>query len=594
MKRRNHKSFVLLLLAFFCVGGMCLYIAGCSDNPEAKAAKEMRNQTADAVQKSVTEKDYGSAQEKMMALLARNRSVGLTKDAALLASGNLALAKGQQMQSDLGLQTLPLRADMDELERILRRSGNLVIEKEKIEKLLQSGDDEIAELQQLLDGDDQKEGLEKQLEVADTQMEQLLSKKDLIQTGKDQTQAILDEYQSKADTLLRQAELAKGDQRLNLEKQAFDILKQRKDYYTKVQSADNELAVLDSDITLVQVRVDGLTQGIQGIQQRIESIDTSQVRAGLKQQVAEVEKDISDKQKQLAEISRKANTGLTAYRNMADEICAVYDEAISEFNKIYSGDADFTATARLADSTHYAALTCATFIKTQRYLAERLRVLMDVTDPEFLSIIQNELRIQQDIDTDYANKTFAYFDQSIEAYEKALSVIMGLSRNLKSPEDKSKVQEAECSLMKSELLAMHSKMQLADLTEAFDLANSTETTIDELVQKGAELGVCFTQSEVIRIIENEGLNYFPSLPLNMEVFFDGKKQELSAWENLPLDQQEAVIDDSLQEIDELIAKYGEDVASQLEPLKQEMLAAKERGFEESAPSSAPDDPNSYF
>ncbi|MHC4290721.1 MAG: hypothetical protein ACYSTR_00705, partial [Planctomycetota bacterium] len=205
-----------------------------------------------------------------------------------------------------------------------------------------------------------------------------------------------------------------------------------------------------------------------------------------------------------------------------------------------------------------------------------------------------ELRIQQDIDTDYANKTFAYFDQSIEAYEKALSVIMGLSRNLKSPEDKSRVQEAECSLMKSELLAMHSKMQLADLTEAFDLANSTETTIDELIQKGAELGVCFTQSEVIRIIENEGLNYFPSLPLNMEVFFDGKKQELSAWENLPLDQQEAVIDDSLQEIDELIAKYGEDVASQLEPLKQEMLAAKERGFEESAPSSAPDDPNSYF
>ncbi|MHC4881019.1 MAG: hypothetical protein ACYTFX_06865 [Planctomycetota bacterium] len=578
MRRRNHKSFILCLLAMVFAGGLSLYMTGCADNPEAKAAKEMRNQTADAVQLSAEKREYKSAQEQVMSLLETNRSGGLTKDAALLASGNLAMTQGQSLQSDLGLKAFQLQQDVDTLEKALRRSERLLIEKERIEKLLKTDDDEIIELQKLLDGRDQAEGLDKQLELASAKMEQLLSQKELIQTGKDHTQSVLDEYQSNADDLMRQAELAKGDQRLDLEKQAFAILENRKDYYIKVQAAENELSLLDSDIALAQVRVDGLTQSIQDIQGRIDSINTSQARVSLKQQMQEIEKDIAGSQERLAAVAKKIKAGWAAYREMAGQICAVYDGAIAEFTKVASRGAEFTAAVQWADSAQYAALTASALVRTQKNMADRFRTLLDSTDEQFKPFVQSQLQVSN---PDDAKKALAYFDQSVEGYKKALESVSGLSRNL----NQSKTDDVKCWLLKSQLLVLHSKMQLADLIEAFDLANTTETALNELIQTGQQMGVCFTQSEAMRIVDY-GLGYFPLLPLDMDAFISGKKQELSEWKRLPITEQEAAVDVNLQRIDGLIAQYGQEAASQLEPLKQEMLAAKERGFKEPAPGSS--------
>ncbi len=595
MGRRNHKSIICFLLAGFWIGLSCLWVSGCSDNPDAKAAKEVRNQTAEAVQMSLKEKNYegyDAAHDKVMASLERNRPQGLTKDAALLASGNLALVKGQQMQAGLSPKTLQLRTSTNKLEKILRSSEKLLIEKERSGMLLAAEDQEIVELQKLLNGDDQTEGLNKQLEQVGAQREKLLSQKTSMQADRERIQAVLDEHQGNADTLMRQAELAKGAARLDLEKQAFAILQQRKDHYIKAQTLENEMAVLDGKIALVQVRFDGLTQNIQEIQQRIEVIDTSPTRTALKQQMRETEEAVSGNQQRLAGVSDEIATAFAAYRKASDEICAVYEEAFAEFEKIRSEDAKFAATVRLADSAHHVALACSMSIRVQKDLSERLQGLLDTTDPVFVSAMQS-LPIQHDIDADYKKKAFAYFDRSIETNEKALLMTARLSRNLEQ-EGKSKIQEAECSLLKSKLLALYGKMQLADLTGEFDIANSTETAMDDLIQRGSELGVCFTQSETMRVITNEGLNYLPSLPLNMEVFIEGKKQELSAWKRLPVSEQEPVVESNIQEIDRLVAQYGQDAAQQLEPLKQEMLAAQERGFKEPTPtSSSGSDPNSF-
>lgn len=582
MRRRNHKSFILCLLAIVFAGWLSLYMTGCTDNPEAKAAKEMRNQTAEAVQLSTEKKEYKSAQEKVMLLLETNRSRGLTKDAALLASGNLAMTQGQRLQSDLGLKTFQLQQEVDTLEKALRSSERFLIQKERIEKLLKTDDDKFIELQNILEGQDQAEGLKKQLELANAEMEQLLSQRELVQTGKDHTQSILDEYQSNADDLMRQAELTKGDQRLDLEKQAFAILEKRKDYYTKVQAAENEISLLDSDIALAQVRVDGLTRSIQDIQDQIEAINTSQAHVSLNQQMQEIEESIAGNQGRLAAVAEKVNAGRAAYREMSNQICAVYDGAIAEFTKVTSRDAEFTATVQWADSAQYAALAASALVKTQKYMADRFRTLLDSTDEQFKPFIQSQFQAMQGSNADDAKKAFAYFDQSIEGYAKALESVAGLSRNL-AP---SQMDDVKCRLLKSQLLTLHSKMQLADLIEAFDLANTTETALNELIQKGEQVGVCFSQSEAMRIVENKGLGYFPLLPLDMEAFMSGKKQELSEWKRLPINEQEAAVDINLQTIDDLVAKYGQEAASQLEPLKQEMLAAKERGFKEPAPGSS--------
>jgi len=581
--RRNHKSITYALLPGLWVALSCLWISGCSDNPDAKAAKEVRNQTAEAVQMSVTEKDYDAAQQKVMASLQRNRPQGLTKDAALLASGNLALVKGQQMQTDLSPKTLQFRTSTNKLEKILRSSEKLLLEKERIGMLLAAEDQEIAELQNLLNGDGQNQGLNEQLKQLDAQRQKLLSQKASLRKNRDQIQVVLDEYQANSDALMRQAELEKGSVRLDLEKQAFAVLQQRKDHYIQAQGLENKIAVLDGDIALVQVQFDGWTQNVQEIQQRIEAIDTSSTRLALKQQMREIEEVLSENQQRLSVTSNEIATALSAYRQMSEQVCAVYEEAIGEFEKIRSGDAGFVATIRLADSAHHVALVCSVSIRVHKDLSERLQGLLDTADPVFVSSMQSKLPVQG-IGTDDTKKAFTFFDQSIETYETAVSRAGRIGT------------DAKCSLLKSELLALHGKMQLADLVVESNTANLAETAMDELIQRGSELGVCFTQSETMRVITNEGLNYLPSLPLNMEVFIDGKKQELSAWNRLPVNEQEPVVESNIQQIDELIAQYGDEVAQQLEPLKQEMLAAKERGFKEPEPQgdSGFGDPNSLF
>jgi hypothetical protein len=52
-------------------------------------------------------------------------------------------------------------------------------------------------------------------------------------------------------------------------------------------------------------------------------------------------------------------------------------------------------------------------------------------------------------------------------------------------------------------------------------------------------------------------------------------------------EQEPVVDNNLQQIDELVAQHGQDVAQELEPLKLEMLAAKEGGFKETQVAKDP-------
>ena len=551
----------------------CLWVTGCTDNPDAKAAKEMRNQTAEAVQASVTEKDYDAAQRKVMASLQKNRPQGLTKDAALLASGNLAMVKGQQMQADLAPKAVQLRTSTNHLEKILRDSEKFLLEKERNEMLLAVEDQESIELQKLLSGDDETEGLNNQLEQVDAQSQQLLSQKTSMQAERDQIQAVLDEYQGNADLLLRQAELAKGAARLDLEKQAFALLQERKDHYIKAQTLENKMAVLDGDITLVQVRFDGLTQNIQDVQQRIEAIDTSPTRTALKQQMREIEDALNGNQQRLGTVSDKIAGEFAAYRKASEQACAVYEEALAEFEKIRSGDASFAATVRLADSAHHIAVARSTVISVYKDLSERLQGLLDTADPVFISAMRSKLPLQQD--GVYKKKAFESFDQSIEIYEKAISQAGRMGA------------DARCSLLKSKLLALYGKMQLADLTGEFTLADSTETAMDDLIQAGTELGTCFTQSETMRVVTNEGLDYLPSLPLNMDVFIDGKKQELSEWKQLPVSEQEPVVDNNLQQIDELVAQHGQDVAQELEPLKLEMLAAKEGGFKETQVAKDP-------
>lgn len=580
MRQRTHKCLFSLLLFVF-LGGLTV-LTSCSDNPDAQAAKAVRQETTAALEELTRNNEYEAAHQKVMAAVSRNRTRGLARDAALLASGNLSLSHGIQKQADLGLMAVPVRRAVDDLEQLIRTNEQLIMERERISQLLASGSKEMADLQALLEkGTDQQPSLSAQRSQADQQMQKLAAEKARLQQQYDQTQATLDDYQKQADDLLRQAELKQADEKLKLQQQGYAILQQRKDYYVQAQEAENQINNLQQQIELVQAHLDNLDQSVEQIRSKIDAIENSQSRQMLTMQTDELETVLNVNLREMAAKSQQVTELTDAYAKEVESLLAIYDEAAGEFEKISGGDIGFAATLGRAEAAHQAARAASALIVLQTELNESLVDLLQTTEAQLAEAVQDRLPIKP-VDAAFRQKAMDYFAAAFENYTQAYDAAGQAG------------EDAQCSVLKSHVIAVSHKMRLADRIADYDLANETETVLNELVTRGKELGTCFTQSEAMRVIENEGLNYLPELPLNMEVLAEGLRQRFSAWKRLPLAEQEAAVDSNLQEIEVLISKYGETLAGQLEPLKQEMVQAKERGFKEAAPgASGPGDPNSF-
>ncbi len=555
MQRRTCKWFSLSVLVIFGAG-LFLLLGGCTDKPESADTKQLRSDIA-AVQAAVSPKAdedaLRSAQNRIQSSLVKHEQAGRdTKDAALLASGNLALVRGRRLKSGLDLNTLPVRNAVNAFERSLRSAEAMLLEKERIEGLLEAGSEEMAQLEQLISGGGEQDGLQQQLDRSQTKLTQLKQERRQEQEKKDKWQSVLDEYQAEADDLLRQAELAKGDKRLNLEKQAYATLQDRKEYYIKAQAAEDEIAALNSQIELVQAQVDHLQQSIQQTKQRIEAIETSETRTGLQRQLREVEQLLGVQQQQLTGAADTITGALKAFEEQAQAVCDIFEEAAGEFDKVRSPGASFTADLQLAESYHYAAQSCAAPIGVQNDLSIRLEDVLKTADPTFARMQQDQLPIAAGFDTRRAQHAMDFFDKAIEAYQKAYDAAGRMG------------PQAQSNVLKSQLLAVNSKMELANLLNMPNIADQALALQQELIDKGQEFGVFFTQSETLKLVES-GIDYKPSLPVNLDVLAEQLAAELNAWKRLPLEQQAAAVEANLARIDKLIGQYGDALADKLEP-----------------------------
>lgn len=589
MRCRNYKYFICLVLVLF--GAIVvLPLAGCTDDPATADAKQIRQATADVLETAGGNADtetLQSARNKLQSSIVTHQQAStVTQDAARLASGNLALARGRRMQSELYHQTLPLRNTIYTFEKSLRSAEDLLLEKERIEGILEQGQQEIAQLELMLNGTAEQTGLKQQLDEAQAQLDRRQAQKQLEQAQKDKIQAVLDDYQSRADNLLRQAELTAGGRKLELQKQAYAILQDRKQYYIEAQSSEDKITALNEEIELVQSRVDNLARSVRETQQRINAIKTSETRIAMQQQLRDVSQALAVRQQQLAADADAIANALETFKNEAESVCEVFDEAAGEFERIRSRSAAFTASLQMAESYHQAALACSASFGLQIDTAYRLDVLLSTADPAFAELLRGKLSISATIDSAQAGRVLAFYDEALAAYQTAYDAAGAMGR------------EAQCSVLKSQLLAVDSKMKLADTLNMPAVADEAQARRQELMEKGQEFGVSFTQSETRKLVEY-GINYTPSLPVNLDVLAEQLTNRFTAWKQLPLTQREAAVKANLTEIEELIGRYGETLAQKLEPLRQEMLKAQERGFEEAAtggPAAARSglrDPNNF-
>ena len=550
-----------------------LFLTGCRDNPQDKAAKEVHQQ----IHAALAQTDVVAAEQQIQRAVSTHRPVGSAQDSANLVSGHLTFSRALTLRAELPLKTLPVRSAADAIAVQLTQSQQWLLEKERIEKMLALHDSEIVELNALITGVPALPGLQTRLTEAQTEKTGLLSQKETIRQEKDKVQAVIDDFQARSESLLKQADMAKGDEKLALQQQAYALMLQRKDDYVKVQSAENQIAVLDGRIALVETRVQSLQDNLKKTQEQIAALETAPSRQLLKTQQTEITQQLSEQQKHIYANADAIKTGLDAYRQAAQEIVETFTQAAEHYQKVRSEAASLPAAVRQADCYACAAMVGAEEMMFLREVAARLSGVVAAADESLVLGLAERLPLSADLDPDQLQKVIGFFDEADKAYEEAMQRARRVPR-LGS--------ETAVSVLKSQLLSLQSKMQLADALTQYDLATATQTRLDELKAKGQEdYGSLFTLSETARLLD-KGLAYVPSLPVNVELYFEGIRQRFTEWKRLTTpDLQAAAVEKNLAEMDELVRAYGDKMSSLIEPLKQEMLAAKERGFV--APVAAP-------
>lgn len=571
---------------------MLLCPAGCRDNPRDKAAKEVHQQ----IQAALGQSDALAAQQQVQSALSRHRPVGPAQDSAQLVSGNLAFNHSLSLMAELPLKSVPVRTAIENLAERLNQSQQWLLEKERIEKMLTLQDLEVVELKELISGTAARPGLQERLNREQAEMDKLMRQRQVALQEREAVQAVIDDYQTRSETLLKQADLERGDQKLRLQQQAYALQLQRKDDYVKAQEAENKISILDDQIALVKFRIESLENNLLETKTGIESIEASDSRRLLKSQMVEIDQLLSEQQKMINENADAIKAGLTAYRQAVQDVVDILERTTEQYQRIRSGDAALPATVRLADSCAYTAMAYAQGMMFSRETAERLTGIIEafaatdeIGDETFARGLAERLPLSADFDPEQFRKIMDLFEQADRAYEEALT----LARRIPD-----RGREAAASVLNSHLLAIQTQMQFADALAQYDAASKTQERLEELKQQAQGFGSLFTLSDTARLLE-KGLAYTPALPVNIELYFEGIRQRFTEWKRLTAPQEQAAaVEQNFAEMEELIRTYGEEMSQLLEPLRQEMLAAQERGFAQPvapvAPTPfAPGEPNSF-
>jgi hypothetical protein len=427
-----------------------------------------------------------------------------------------------------------------------------------------------------------------------------LDQKQAVQQEKDRIQIVLDDYQVRSEALLKKADLEKGDEKLSLKKQAYDLLLEGTDEYVQSQAAENKIGVLEGQLALVQTRVKSLEDNLQRTQAQVDALETAEARQTLKGQRTEIDTLLSDQQKSIYAYADTIKAGLDAYRQAAQEASDVLEKAAEHYQRVRSAEAGFSAAVRQGDSYAYAARVCAEQMIFSRGVAMRLSGIVASADETLTRGLAERLPLNADLDPEGLQKIMGLYDLAEKAYEDAFGQTR---RSLEYG------KAAACSVLSSHILAIRSKMQWADALAQYELAKQAHDRLQELKTQGEKFGSSFTLSETARLLDN-GLDFVPALSVNVELYFETSiRKQLGTWKQQATPElQAAAVEKNLIEMEALVKTYGDEMLRLLEPLKQEMLAAKERGFvavvsaateagepnsvPDSVPDSVPGEPNS--
>lgn len=557
-----------------------MMVSGCSDDPAHQAERQVQEKTAEAMDVFRYQGDAAGARQRLDWALSQ-RGSAVSRDAAGLAIGNLELADVRRQAADLELAKLPAQRELTGVQEQIRRIQKLQLQQMRVQHLIESGEQEIVELKVTLEGDGGSEpGLRNKLAQVQAQIRQLEEQQGHWEQKEAEADSQLVALEAQAEARFQEAKASSGAGRASLEQAGYAIRLKKKPYYFDKQEAVNQREVADNQIALIRPTEELLKTAIVQTAQKITDLENSTELAQLRTGRSQLAGQITAEQGVLRDQLSRFKQEVAGYRLAVDRTLDSLKAVFERYETIRSRDSQPTVlykkaqiqslTGSLTASRLLFEASVSLAVEGMIQTAGEDAVMKGLLQEGFLTVAEDQLLAS----------AFESFDQADQTYEQALSE----GRGLGSDDGKQYVLNAT----KSRLLNLHAKMKLADSLDRYELAEKAQAVLDEQIRKAGELGPSFTQSETARLLE-KGLNYIPQMPYDSELYFEQIRADITAWRQAQgtAQQREEAARQALALIEQYEAQADEKLLPMLQPEKQAVQAAIERGFAEEAASPAP-------
>lgn len=562
MKVIGKTSLVIAISCFLILG-----FSGCSDSPEGKASRLIEESISKALSIVEIEGDYDKALKEIDKALRQGPKAKSAIDAALMVAGNLNYDLADQLQEQLISNIGSVNELTDKISVVGQELSYLQIEKNQLESLMESSDQQIDQLEKLIKGSDDNIGIEKHLQEAEEKLSVLREEQNVFIQEEQQAQDQINIIQEQADDRLRQSQMATGDRKHQLENEYYRFVMDKKEYLVQAQAALDKVKEFESRIAIVEPLVVKLENDLAEVEQNIEAVETSAERSELKRQLSDVGVLIEEKESQLTQFVNGIKQSQEEYGKIQEEIGTRIDEAIKNFDKIKSRHNRDAAALRLADCYYSKALSDTSAMGYYKHLSVRLRAIsLGIEELSMTNIGSLESQSSQAAE-DYGNMSMEEYDMAIEEYDKLEKLIGGGK------------DELSCNVTQNYILALYGKTMLAEQLDKYDIVDETLAKADELMEKASQCDPDFPESITARLFKGE-TNFVPTMEVDSTTYYNQIKDQFdnrSRWKSLKGEEQKEEIKNMLTALGKVNrSRDPEEFDRILGPMKKELETALTR------------------
>jgi len=578
-KLKNLKPILLGVIAAMTL----ICASGCEDDEEHAAVKQARQTSARALEIIRAGGDVETAREELHKALRLSNAAGDAKDPAVLLNADLTLEQARELEKGLDVVEQQITRVIGEISTKVIAIKTLQTEQADLKSLLSAGDTEIATLTNMLLGDSEKPGLKTQLANNEQELQDIQQQIQQLQISVNSDQNNATRLQAQANNLLQQAELAKAEEKIRLQRQAYNILlgrtgpdeqpaKSKIAWLTMAQEKQDQISLLQSRARLIEPKIKRLQNDIAIAEEQIARLQDCDQRRQMASQLEAVQTRITNLQQNIPESTSQLETAKDNYNQQISKIAAGLGDAKKAYSKGKSSEQDLVVHICDLYSADCSYKTALVFANSAKFLQgcsiglQNLAVIADRNVAEELAAIAER----------FANNAEEQSQKAMENYDIAAKAYDKLQRQGQRRKDK-----FACTIIKNHILTLCQKADLAwrmGNGQTFDEAISNA---QELAEQARNCDADFDQSIVADLLERliAGPEEAPSPEVtqtppagNIDAIKDQLRQQLTEFMQLLPEEKIAALAEMTQSM-QAFGATAEQIAAAKEMIEQGQIDA---------------------